>query len=85
MGGNNEEDDDNLEDLEHSDEVTVDSEYIVKPGYLQMIRGIFGNSSNDVGDAETVRDADEQSEEITIDQKPSTSDCQPSRKRRKRK
>ncbi|KAG5891034.1 hypothetical protein JTB14_035225 [Gonioctena quinquepunctata] len=84
---NNEEDDDNLEDLEHADEETVESEYIVKPGYLQVIRGIFGDGSdNDVGDhdAETVRDADEQSEEILTDQQPSTSDCQLSRKRRKR-
>ncbi|KAG5886537.1 hypothetical protein JTB14_002034 [Gonioctena quinquepunctata] len=64
------------------------SEYIVKPGYLQVIRGIFGDGSDhDVGDhdAETVRDADEQSEEIPTDRQTSTSDCQPSRKRRKRK
>ncbi|KAG5861389.1 hypothetical protein JTB14_013906 [Gonioctena quinquepunctata] len=82
IGERNNEDDDNLEDLEHADEETVESEYIVKPGYLQVIRGIFGNGSDDdVGDhdAETVRDADEQSEEIP------TSDYQPSRKRRKRK
>ncbi|KAG5895109.1 hypothetical protein JTB14_036384 [Gonioctena quinquepunctata] len=64
---NNEEDYDNLEDLEHADEETVESEYIVKPGYLQVIWGIFGDGGDDdVGDhdAETVRDADEQSEEI---------------------
>ncbi|KAG5862533.1 hypothetical protein JTB14_037655, partial [Gonioctena quinquepunctata] len=91
---NNEEDDDNLEDLEHADEETVESEYIVKPGYLQVIRGIFGDGSDDGGgdhDAETVRDADEHSGEIPTDQteiptdQPSTSDCQPSRKRRKKK
>ncbi|KAG5892451.1 hypothetical protein JTB14_009859 [Gonioctena quinquepunctata] len=58
---NNEEDDDNLEYLEHADEETVESEYIFKPGYLQVIGGIFGDGSDDdVGDhdAETVRDAD---------------------------
>ncbi|KAG5877451.1 hypothetical protein JTB14_027880 [Gonioctena quinquepunctata] len=84
---NNEEDDDNLEDLEHADEETVESEYIVKLRYLQVIRGISGDSSDgDVGDhdAETVRDADEQSEEIPTYQ-PLTSDCQSSKKRRKRK
>ncbi|KAG5892177.1 hypothetical protein JTB14_026415 [Gonioctena quinquepunctata] len=85
---NNEEYDDNLADLEHADEETVGSEYIVKLGYLQVIRGIFGDGSDDdVGDhdAETVRDVDEQSKGIPTDQQPSTSDCQPSRKRRKRK
>ncbi|KAG5869279.1 hypothetical protein JTB14_027110 [Gonioctena quinquepunctata] len=59
---NNEEYDDNLVDLEHADEETVESEYTVKLGYLQVIRGIFGDGSDDdVGDhdAETVRDADE--------------------------
>ncbi|KAG5881987.1 hypothetical protein JTB14_012019 [Gonioctena quinquepunctata] len=72
---NNEEDDDNLEDLEHADEETVESEYIVKFEYLPVIRGIFGDGSDDdVGDhdAETVRDADEQSEELPTDQQPST-------------
>ncbi|KAG5881920.1 hypothetical protein JTB14_038442, partial [Gonioctena quinquepunctata] len=85
---NNGDDDDNLEDLEHADEETVESEYIVKSEYLQVIRSIFGDGSDDdVGDhdAETVRDADEQSKKIPTDQQPSTSDCQPSRKRRKRK
>ncbi|KAG5899529.1 hypothetical protein JTB14_008216 [Gonioctena quinquepunctata] len=72
---NNEEDDDNLEDLEHADEEMVESEYIVKPGYLQVIRGIFGDGSDDT----------EQSKKIPTDQQPSTSNCQPSRKRRKRK
>ncbi|KAG5882385.1 hypothetical protein JTB14_016667 [Gonioctena quinquepunctata] len=79
---NNEEDDDNLEDLGYAEEETVESEYIVKPGYLQVIRGIFGDGSDDdVGDhdAETVRHPDEQSEEIPPDQQPST------RKRRKGK
>ncbi|KAG5883009.1 hypothetical protein JTB14_033464 [Gonioctena quinquepunctata] len=81
-------DDDNLEDLEHAEEETVESEYIVKPGYLQVIRVVFGDGNDDdVGDhdAETIREADEQLEEIPTDQQPSTSDCQPSRKRRKRK
>ncbi|KAG5882954.1 hypothetical protein JTB14_016752 [Gonioctena quinquepunctata] len=63
---NNEEDDDNLEDLEHADKEMVESEYIVKPGYLQVFRSIFGDGSDDDGYhvAETVRDADEQSEKI---------------------
>ncbi|KAG5878178.1 hypothetical protein JTB14_029353 [Gonioctena quinquepunctata] len=47
---NNEDDDDNLEDLEHADEKTVESEYIVKPGYLQVIQGILSDGSDDVGD-----------------------------------
>ncbi|KAG5885026.1 hypothetical protein JTB14_027133 [Gonioctena quinquepunctata] len=85
---NNEGDDDNLVDLEHADEDMVESEYKVKLGYLQVIWGIFGEGSDDdVGhnDAETVRDADEQLEEMPTDQQPSTSDCQPPTKRRKRK
>ncbi|KAG5876187.1 hypothetical protein JTB14_032395 [Gonioctena quinquepunctata] len=44
---NNREDDDNLEDLEYVDEETVGSEYIVKPGYLQVIRGTFDDGSDD--------------------------------------
>ncbi|KAG5873340.1 hypothetical protein JTB14_004959 [Gonioctena quinquepunctata] len=81
VGRTNKEDDDNLEDLEHADEETVENEYIVKPGYLQVIRGIFGNGSDD----ETVRNPDERSEEIPPDQQPSTSNYQSLRKRRKRK
>ncbi|KAG5874554.1 hypothetical protein JTB14_012776 [Gonioctena quinquepunctata] len=80
LGKNNEEVDDNLEDLKHADE---ESEYIVKPGYLQVIRGICGDGSDDdVGDhdAETVRDADEQSEEIPTDQQRSTSEKRIKRK-----
>ncbi|KAG5861439.1 hypothetical protein JTB14_004805 [Gonioctena quinquepunctata] len=53
----------------------VDSPCIVKLGYLQVIRGIFGDGSDDdVGDhdAKTVRDADQQSKEIPTDQQPST-------------
>ncbi|KAG5875249.1 hypothetical protein JTB14_031815 [Gonioctena quinquepunctata] len=64
---NNEEDYDNLEDLEHADEASVESEYIVKPGYLQVIQGISGDGS-DVDVGEIVRDADDQSEEIPTDQ-----------------
>ncbi|KAG5864515.1 hypothetical protein JTB14_022021 [Gonioctena quinquepunctata] len=67
---NNEEDDDNLEDLEHAEEKTVESEYIVKLVYLQVIQGIFGDGSDDdIGDhdTETVHDADEQSEEMPPD------------------
>ncbi|KAG5861153.1 hypothetical protein JTB14_037654 [Gonioctena quinquepunctata] len=44
---NDEEDDDNMVYLVDADEEMVESEYIVKLGYFQVIRGIFDDGSDD--------------------------------------
>ena len=86
---NREDDDDDYENTPEDQNpkgIAPESEIIIKPGYLQIIQGIYGYDSDDDKDTEEIENDDrtiERVNKVSIPL-PSTSDDQPSSKRRRK-